>query len=184
MSLIQMKIRPMNAVAIIALLFALTGCDAGGPSAQQSINHTTDTHHAVHAHDSDATSMMVYKSPTCGCCVDWIDHVEQAGFETAIEHPSDMSALKDKLGIGRQYRSCHTAVTHEGYVFEGHVPARYIEQFLANPPADALGLSVPGMPVGSPGMEMGNQFDAYHVVLLKKDGSSQLFAMVENPSQQ
>lgn len=174
-----MKNIKIKTTIIAALVVLIMGCEKTN-TVTSSTKNAENTHSITHS----KTSMRVYKSPTCGCCVDWIDHAEQAGFETAIEHPSDMSALKDKLGIGRQYRSCHTAVTHEGYVFEGHVPARYIEQFLANPPADALGLSVPGMPVGSPGMEMGNQFDAYHVVLLKKDGSSELFAMVENPSQQ
>jgi hypothetical protein len=126
----------------------------------------------------------VYKSPTCGCCEDWIEHIEDAGNKVMIEHPSDLSALKDKLNIGTQYRSCHTAVTKQGYVFEGHVPARYIQQFLNNPIADSIGLSVPGMPVGSPGMEVGNKFMPYQIRLLKKDGSSELYALVEDASQQ
>ncbi len=72
----------------------------------------------------------------------------------------------------------------EGYLFEGHVPARYMKQFLASPPADALGLAVPAMPVGSPGMEMGDRFSPYAVLLLKADGSAELFAQVDSPAQQ
>jgi len=83
-----------------------------------------------------------------------------------------------------RYQSCHTAVSSHGYVFEGHVPARHIKAFLANPPADAIGLAVPGMPLGSPGMEVGSRFDPYEVLLLKKDGSSEVFARVDSPAQQ
>src|SRR5690606_31887619 len=94
--------------------------------------------------------LTVYKSPTCGCCGEWVEHVEAAGFQSSTEHPEDLSGLKDKLGVPQNLRSCHTAVSKQGYVFEGHIPARYIQAFLANPPKDSLGLTVPGMPVGSP----------------------------------
>ena len=73
-------------------------------------------------------------------------------------------------------RSCHTAVTSDGYVFEGHVPAKYIAQFLANPPSEAIGLAVPGMPMGSPGMEYQNKFSPYQVMQINKDGSTAVYA--------
>ena len=120
-------------------------------------------------------SLDVYKSPTCGCCENWVSHVEAAGFEAAMHHPTDLNKLKDDKGVLPRYQSCHTAVTQDGYVFEGHIPANVIKRFLANPPADSLGLAVPGMPVGSPGMEMGNRHDKYDVLLLSKDGSSTVF---------
>ncbi|MGB1058644.1 MAG: DUF411 domain-containing protein, partial [Ketobacter sp.] len=76
------------------------------------------------------------------------------------------------------------AVSKQGFVFEGHIPARYIQQFLANPPEGAFGLAVPAMPVGSPGMEVNERFMPYQVLLLKKDGSTEVFAAVENAAQQ
>lgn len=126
----------------------------------------------------------VYKSPTCGCCGDWIDHLSDAGFSSGTHHPDDMGGLKAELGISPGYQSCHTAVSQQGYVFEGHVPASVIADFLAAPPADALGLAVPGMPVGSPGMEMGDRFDPYNVLLLKRDGSSEIYRHIASADQQ
>ncbi len=126
----------------------------------------------------------VYKSPTCSCCAGWIDHAEQRGFSLTSHHPVDLNSVKAELGIAPQYQSCHTAVSTAGYLFEGHVPARYVQAFLAAPPENALGLSVPKMPVGSPGMEMGQRFTPYTVLLLKKDGSAELFAEVTTAEQQ
>lgn len=126
----------------------------------------------------------VYKSPTCGCCGRWMTHVESGAFETVTRHPPDLSAIKDRFGIEPRYRSCHTAVSEGGYVFEGHIPVRYIRRFLADPPEGALGLAVPAMPVGSPGMEVGDKFMPYRVLLLKKDGGSEVYAVVSDPEQQ
>lgn len=128
--------------------------------------------------------MDVYKSPTCQCCGKWIDHVNAQGFRTAVLHPADLDAAKDKLGVLPAYRSCHTAVTKDGYVFEGHVPARFIRQFLAEKPEGAIGLAVPGMPAGSPGMEVGDTFMPYEVLLLKTDGSAARYAFVGSPADQ
>ena len=93
-------------------------------------------------------------------------------------------AIKDLYRIANNLRSCHTAVSTQGYVFEGHIPARYIHQSLANPPADAMGLTVPAMPVGSPGMEVGDKFMPYQILLMKKDGSTEVFASVGSMAQQ
>ena len=95
-----------------------------------------------------------------------------------------MAGLKSDYGIAPQYRSCHTAISDEGYLFEGHVPARYVKAFLAEPPVDAIGLAVPGMPVGSPGMEMGTDFMPYQVLLLKRDGGAEIYAQVDSPADQ
>lgn len=135
------------------------------------------------AADSDLV-MDVYKSPTCQCCEKWIDHVNAQGFGTAVLHPADLDAAKDRLGVLPAYRSCHTAVTKDGYVFEGHVPAKFIRQFLAEKPAGAIGLSVPGMPAGSPGMEVGDRFMPYEVLMLKTDGSASRYAFVGSPADQ
>jgi hypothetical protein len=95
-----------------------------------------------------------------------------------------VNRIKNDYGIAPEFQSCHTAVTSNGYVFEGHIPARFVQQFLENPPDDAIGLSVPGMPAGSPGMEMGDRFTPYKVWLLKKDGSADVFASVNSRDQQ
>ena len=120
-------------------------------------------------------SLTVYKSPTCGCCTNWVSHVKAAGFEIALHHPTDLNKLKDDKGLLSRYQYCHTAVTQEDYIFEGHIPPDVIKRFIENPPADALGLAVPGMPVGSPGMEMGKCHDECDVLLLNKNGQQHGF---------
>jgi hypothetical protein len=127
----------------------------------------------------DDIVMDIYKSTTCGCCAKWIDHAEQRGFSLTVHHPKNLNRLKSEHNIASDYRACHTVVSAEGYVFEGHIPVRYIQEFLAAPPTGALGLAVPGMPTGSPGMEMGDRFDPYQVLLLKPDGSAEVFADVD-----
>lgn len=129
-------------------------------------------------------TMDVYKSPTCGCCGKWVEHAGQHGFSLTTHHPQDLDKVKIQHGIAPQYQSCHTAVSGQGYVFEGHIPARYIREFLAAPPAGALGLAVPGMPVGSPGMAVGDRFMPYQVLLLKRDGGVEVFAEVSSLAQQ
>jgi len=133
---------------------------------------------------SETRVVDVYKSPTCGCCAEWITHAQTHGLISKVHHPSSLAEKKSALGIGTQYRSCHTAVDKQGYVFEGHVPAKLVTQFLANPPEGAIGLSVPGMPAGSPGMEMANTFTPYPVLLLMKDGSAVVYAKIDQQSEQ
>ena len=128
--------------------------------------------------------LSVYKSPSCGCCADWVDHIEAAGFTTSIHHPENLNRIKAQRGIAPRYGSCHTAISGQGYVFEGHIPARYIRQFLDNPPAAAIGLAVPAMPAGSPGMEMDGRFSPYQVRLLDKDGGHTVFARVATHAEQ
>lgn len=128
--------------------------------------------------------LTVYKSPTCGCCGEWVEHLEARGFSSQIQHPENLELLKDQYQIGRDVRSCHTAVSKDGYVFEGHIPGRYISAFLENPPAGAIGLAVPGMPLGSPGMEVGDRFTPYQILLLKSDGSHEVFASIDSADQQ
>jgi len=126
----------------------------------------------------------VYKDPNCGCCSAWVDHMVSKGFEIKSHNTQNMTAVKAMYGVDASVSSCHTGITEGGYVVEGHVPARYLEQFLANPPEGAIGLSVPAMPVGTPGMEMGDRFDPYQVVTIMKDGQHQVFAEVNSAQQQ
>jgi len=130
-------------------------------------------------------SLDVYKSPTCGCCKKWIEHIDDNGFQSKTHSIADVSVIKSKKGIEPRYRSCHTAISKEGYVFEGHVPAKYIQKFLSEKhDDDVIGLSVPAMPVGSPGMEVEDKFGPYRVLLLKADGTNEIYAKVQSYEQQ
>ena len=114
----------------------------------------------------------VWKDPNCGCCKDWIAHMEKEGFR-AVVHETGNNNIRARLGLPVKYASCHTAIVG-GYVIEGHVPATDIRRLLAQKPK-ALGLAVPGMPVGAPGMdgpEYGGRLDRYDVLLVSRDGSS------------
>jgi len=126
----------------------------------------------------------VYKRASCGCCRKWITHVKENGFQTKAQNSTNLTSWKIKKGIKKQYHSCHTAVAEGGYVFEGHIPAKYIHQFLANVPENSIGLAVPAMPIGSPGMEVGRKFSPYQVLLLKGDGTYEIYAKVSNYEEQ
>ncbi len=119
--------------------------------------------------------MKVLKSPTCGCCSAWITHVQSAGLSVDAQDLTQdaLWAAKNKAGITPELSSCHTGFI-EGYVIEGHVPAADIQRLLAERP-DAIGLTVPGMPIGSPGMEMGNQRDAFDTLLVLHNGETTVF---------
>jgi len=122
-----------------------------------------------------ATSIEVWKDPNCGCCKDWISHMEQNGFKAKVFETGN-NAARARLGMPQQLGSCHTALV-QGYVIEGHVPAQDIQRLLKEKP-QALGLAVPGMPIGSPGMDgpaYGGRRDRYEVLLVLKDGSTRVF---------
>ena len=122
--------------------------------------------------------LLVHKTPTCGCCKMWMKHVEKNGFTTYGQDHQDLMKIKEKYNIEPQYRSCHTAVSSDGFIFEGHIPSKYIKQFLSEDHPEAIGLSVPGMPLGSPGMEVEDRFMPYDVLILFKDGTSKIYAEV------
>lgn len=124
------------------------------------------------------TSLLVHKTPTCGCCKMWVEHLKMNGLKANTQDHENLDEIKKMYGIKPQYRSCHTAVSKDGYIFEGHIPSKYITQFLSENHPNAIGLSVPGMPMGSPGMEVGDRFMPYDVLILYKDGSSNVFAEV------
>lgn len=132
----------------------------------------------------DALALEVFKSPTCGCCTEWVSHLEKNGFSSTVQNQTDLSQIKHALNIPVQLQSCHTGISKDGYFFEGHIPAKYIRQFLTNPPKNAKGLAVPGMPAGSPGMEMGDKFDPYAILLVMADGSTPVYANVSTLEEQ
>ena len=115
----------------------------------------------------------VYKSPTCGCCKDWVTHLEQNGFRVESHDVSDLDRIKRNLGVRPQYASCHTAIA-DGYTLEGHVPASDIKRLLVERPK-GRGLAVPGMPGGSPGMESAPK-QPYTTLLIDDAGGATEFA--------
>ena len=125
------------------------------------------------AQQSVAADVVVYKSPTCGCCGKWIEHMEKAGFSVDVENRQDLRPIKGELGVPRRMQSCHTAMVG-GYLVEGHVPPDLIQRMLDEKP-DIRGLAVPGMPMGSPGME-GPHKDKYDVLAIGKDGRTKVYA--------
>ncbi|MDM0021229.1 DUF411 domain-containing protein [Variovorax saccharolyticus] len=126
-----------------------------------------------------ATQVQVYKNPSCGCCGAWVDHLKAAGFAVRVTETDDAGSVRKRLGMPERLASCHTAVV-EGYALEGHVPAADVKRLLALKPP-AVGLAVPGMPVGSPGMEYGDRKDPYEVILVDRKGRDTVFARYPQP---
>lgn len=136
-------------------------------SAQQSDTTVTEV--------SSQPVVTVYKSPTCGCCSGWVGHMEEAGFMVETHDIDDLAAVKDENQVPSQLRSCHTAIV-DGYVIEGHVPIEDVSQLLAERP-DVAGIAVPGMPVGSPGMEVdGYDAQPFDVISFDQAGNLEIFA--------
>ncbi|MGF2734455.1 DUF411 domain-containing protein [Marinobacter sp. DUT-1] len=121
-----------------------------------------------------AQNIHVYKSPTCGCCADWVDHLEENGFEVKVTETNDLNPIKIQAGLTPALASCHTAFVGD-YVIEGHVPASDIQRLISEAPK-ARGLSVPGMPLGSPGMEVGDRKDHYKVIMFNGAGQTRVFS--------
>lgn len=121
--------------------------------------------------------IVMYKDPQCGCCDKWAEHVREAGFSVEIRKTANVGGIKTEHGIDPSLQSCHTAIhSASGLVFEGHVPVSHMSSLVENPPDGALGLTVPGMPIGSPGMEMGERKDQYDVLLLRREGPPLVYA--------
>lgn len=125
------------------------------------------------SHTGNAVAITVYKSPTCNCCNSWVNHLRDAGFVVNAENSIDMDSIKLSAGVPTMLQSCHTALV-DGYVIEGHVPANDIRRLLRERP-QVTGLAVPGMPMGSPGME-GAYRDPYDVLLFDSEGRTRVYA--------
>lgn len=119
-------------------------------------------------------TVIVDKDPGCGCCDGWADHMRGAGFTVQVRENPDRIAHKKRLGIPDEFRTCHTGVV-DGYVVDGHVPADLVQKMLSEKPA-IRGIAVPGMPVGSPGMEVGDRKDPYDVIAFTADGRKTVYA--------
>ncbi|MBF2719358.1 DUF411 domain-containing protein [Psychrobacter sp. NG254] len=200
----QISGRVLSAIVVLPLSLTIAACSQPNATAADSTpatepSITTQTAQTeqpkaeimpVSAHlDTQSTilrsvSATVYKDANCGCCKEWVGYAEGHGLNATAQNVEDLSLFKERYSVPQQMRSCHTAVTTDGYVFEGHVPAKHMAQFLKNPPSDAIGLAVPGMPVGSPGMEYQDKFMPYKVMQLNKDGTTEVYATIESPQQQ
>ena len=123
--------------------------------------------------------LKVYKSPSCGCCDAWVSHMHNAGFQVVVADIPDLRPIKERFRVAPELQACHTAVT-DGYVIEGHVPAREVIRLLKERPK-AIGLAVPGMPIGSPGMEQGSRQDPFQVILFS---STDRLVFAEYPQQE
>jgi hypothetical protein len=149
------------------LLIIITACASPGEavtSSSQTLN------------DEDLPLMTVYKSPTCGCCSVWGEHMERNGFTLAVEEVENTTSVKREYRIPSHLQSCHTAII-DGYVIEGHVPAEDVKRLLIERPENIIGLTVPGMPIGSPGMEVeGADPQAYDVLTFNARGETKVFA--------
>jgi len=150
-----MRMRPVYLVAIAALVLAGGILVVRGSGAQ------------------DLPEITVYKSPTCGCCAKWVTHLEENGFDVKSIDTPNVNTMKKRYGVPGDLTSCHTAVI-DGYVVEGHVPADVIKQMIEEHP-EAAGIAVPGMPVGSPGMEGPNP-EEYDIMAFQKDGGRSVYA--------
>ena len=121
----------------------------------------------------EGKTMTVYKSPSCGCCSEWIDIMKTKGFKIDVIETNEVNNIKQKAGLQAGQTSCHTAFV-DGYVIEGHVDYSAIKKMLVEKP-NILGITVPGMPIGSPGMEQGNTKQAYNILYVNKDGSTGVY---------
>lgn len=178
--------RPFIRAAIGSALVALAACVGDGtpdraadaeptPAAATAGGDVVPASHTAHAPVAPANSVTVtvYKSPSCGCCRAWVDHMREAGFHVVAIDTADVNPIKAKHGVANDLASCHTA-TVGGYVLEGHVPAADVKRLLHEKPA-IVGLAVPGMPMGSPGME-GPISQRYDVVAFDRGGRRSVFA--------
>ena len=122
-----------------------------------------------------AKEATVYKDAGCGCCKKWVEHMQKAGWTVTAHDVPDVGVYKKRYGVPDTLGSCHTAIVTSGYVIEGHVPADVIDKLVAQRPGDVVGIAVPGMPQGSPGMETGRK-DKYDVLAFDKAGKTKVFA--------
>lgn len=172
--------RPTTALLALALVSACSRAEsrteAEGPIPPATAVVASSTPGAAPAPGASAAAegplAIVYKSPTCGCCAKWVDHMRESGFQVEVRDTVDVMPVKIRHKLPVHLASCHTAMIG-GYVVEGHVPADVVRRLLAERPA-ITGIAVPGMPMGSPGME-GFRKDPYDVIAYRRDGTTQVY---------
>ena len=157
------------ALCLIATSLVLAGC-----TATNSLGTATSSKQAANGQVAMASEITVFRSPTCGCCGKWIEHAEAAGFQVKDEVTEDMAAIKQQYGVPQNLTSCHTTVVGN-YVVEGHVPVEDVQKLLTEKP-DVAGITAPGMPIGSPGMESDDYTEPYTVFSFTESGETAAFA--------
>ena len=165
-----------SALAVALLLPAVACGEAESRTPGQTGDVSAETSAEARSGASALPTVLVYKTESCGCCNAWVDHLRAAGFTVDARDVVDLMSIKRDAGVPASHASCHTALV-DGYVVEGHVPADQIERLLAERP-EAAGLAVPGMPVGSPGME-GPGAGPYQVLAFDQRGASSVYATVD-----
>ncbi|WP_250460754.1 DUF411 domain-containing protein [Microbulbifer litoralis] len=171
--------RPTDLLLLLSLILSLGSLHSRAEEVQPANARSGGSREA-----GLAEPLLVHKGPFCFCCKKWIAHLNREGIETEVDNATNMSEIKGQWAIPEGMHSCHTAVLDGKYVFEGHVPARFIRKYLGNPPEGSYGLTVPGMPKGSPGMYEGKDFKPYNIYLLMRGGDYRFYARVEKPESQ
>ena len=167
----------MKSGLAIAMAFAISACsrEQSRPIDSSSVSVSPSSRVEAPAKSAAAlATIKVYKTPTCGCCKAWVQHLEENGFKVEVMDMPDLSSVKAKYGVKPEMQACHTAVVGN-YVVEGHVPADLIIRMINEKPAIA-GLAVPGMPMGSPGMDAGGAKESYAVLSFDSTGKSSVYA--------
>ena len=159
-----------GAKSLVILLLAAVALAAGGLAVWTGIHPTA----------SAAEEVVVYKTPTCGCCNDWVQHLRDAGLQVSVVNVDSTQSIRDEAGVPNRLGSCHTAVIGD-YFVEGHVPADLVQELMTSKPDNLRGITVPGMPIGSPGMEGPNPVE-YDVLALDNDGQVFVYATRQGAS--
>jgi hypothetical protein len=169
---------PLRLLAAGVVFVAATACNPSSGSEQSAAAEAPAEAATVAAATVDATlpTVLVYKTSTCGCCEGWVEHLRAAGFKVDARDVTDLMSVKTDAGVPTSMTSCHTGIV-DGYVVEGHVPAEQLKRLLAERP-DIAGIAVPGMRIGSPGME-GPGATPYEVLSFDGDGNTEVFAEID-----
>lgn len=165
-------------------VFALVAANGCGKEEEVPVAKTpaVESAEAVAADVAPANmqpKVLVYKNASCGCCATWVEHMQSHGFPVEVHDVDDLNSIKERVGLPPAMGSCHTAEVG-GYFIEGHVPATEVQRLLAEKPK-AKGLTVPGMPIGSPGMEQGDFVAPHEVLLVHEDGTTSVYATYPKP---
>ena len=169
-----MSMHVATTVLLLGATLSLGACAKQASAPERAAEVTAETT-AVPAPTQALPLVVVHKSPSCGCCGLWVDHMRQAGFQVEVRDEDNVNPVKERVGVPYGKGACHTAEV-AGYFIEGHVPATDVKRLLVEKP-DAKGLVLPGMPMGSPGMEMPDgHAEPYTVELVRRDGTTAAFA--------
>ncbi len=164
----------MNKRVLVGLVAAVSAAAVAGAVTASRRQPEEQARQGDQAQPAQAPRVVVYKSPSCGCCGNWVTYMRQQGFTVEVHDQDDLTEIKSAAGVTDNLASCHTAQVG-GYTVEGHVPAEDIRRMLRERPQIA-GIAAPGMPVGSPGMEQGGRRDRYQVLGFTRAGRTSLFA--------